>query len=390
MTVPRYSPDHGDADACRQSAIAETKCRRSWTIASWCSILAVMPLPPIQDMAIFAHVVEAQSFTAAAERLGISKSAVSKSVAALEEHLGVRLLHRTTRKLRLTDAGIAFHAHCERILCEATEAELAVGRMDGRPRGKLRINAPTTLGRSFVLPVVLEFMRAHPEVEVDLAMQDETVDLVATATDVAIRVGRLVDGSVVAKKLVPVRGFLVASPAYLAAHGTPKTPEDLAQHTFIRYTLMPKPDRVILVGPDGERATVKMTGALSANHGELVIDAVLAGLGIGLTPDFIGTDAFCDGRLQVVLPDWQLPTSWIQAVYPQGGPVTPAVRHFIDALVARVEVLKARAGDRPFALALRELELQRSPGAGAEPGAAQVGRSTEPSDRRANRPASRG
>lgn len=314
-----------------------------------------MQLPPVQDMAIFAHVVEAAGFTAAARRLGLSKSAVSKAVASLEEHLGIRLLNRTTRRLSLTDAGEAFVPHCTRILAEASAAEVEVGRLDGQPRGRLKINAPTSLGKSLVLPVVLEFMRSYPEVEVELTIQDDVVDLVATRTDLAIRVGRLLDSSLIARKLLPVRAFLVASRDYLATHDVPQTPEDLTHHQFIRYTLSPKPDRLSLLGPDGERVRVKIQGALSANNGDLVLGAVLTGLAIGVMPDFIGTDAFCDGRLQVVLPEWQLPPSHVYCVYPQGGPVTPAVRLFIDRLVARVSTLVERAGERPFAVALREM-----------------------------------
>ncbi len=315
-----------------------------------------MSLPPIQEMVVFAHVVEAHGFTAAADRLGISKSAVSKSVAALEAHLGVRLMHRTTRKLKLTEAGIEFNAHCARILAEAAQAELAVGRMHGRPRGRIKVNAPVALGRSLVLPVVLGFLEAYPEVEVELTVQDDMVDLVATGTDIAVRVGRLLDGSLVARKLAPVRTLLVASASYLEQHGTPETPEDLTRHRFILYTLTAKPDQLVLTGPDGERAVVRMSGSLSANNGDVILDACLAGRGIGVMPDFIGTGAFCDGRLKVVLPEWHFPASSIHAVYSQGGPVTPAVRLFVDALVARTDALKRVAGDRPFALALNDLD----------------------------------
>lgn len=311
-----------------------------------------MPLPPTEPMAIFAHVVDAQGFTAAGERLGISKSAVSKAVTALEAHLGLRLLHRTTRKLTLTEAGTSFYAHCSAMLAEATAAELAVGRLDGRPRGRLKINAPTALGKSFVLPVVLDFLAAWPDVEIDLSIQDDIVDLVATGTDLAVRAGRLVDGALVSRKLSPVRAFLVASQSYLDKHGVPTTPEELARHRFIRYTLIAKPDKLSLENARGERAIVKMDGSLSMNNGDLILAAVLAGGGIGVMPDFIGTDAFCDGRLKIVLPDWTLPEAHLQVVYPQGGPVSPTMRLFIDALVARAAELKKAAGDRPFALAI--------------------------------------
>ncbi len=316
--------------------------------------IAAMSLPPIHDMVLFAHVVEAQGFTAAADRLGISKSAVSKAVASLEDHLGVRLLHRTTRKLKLTEAGIAFHEHCARIVSEAAAAELAVGRIDGRVRGRIKVNAPISFGRSFVLPVALDYLAANPDVTVDLTVQDDAIDLVATGTDLAVRVGRLVDGALVARKLADVRTFMVATKAYLDRFGVPATPEDLAQHRMLVYTNTAKPD-VITLTRDDERAIVRLAGPLCSNNGEILLEAALAGTGIGIFPDFIGTQYFCDGRLQVLLPDWSLPSSAAHVVYPQGGPVTPAVRLFIDALVARATELREQAGDHPFALALHRL-----------------------------------
>jgi len=219
-------------------------------------------------MAIFAYVVDANGFSAAARRLGMSKSAVSKAVSELEEHLGVRLLLRTTRSLRLTDAGIHFHARASLILREAEQAELEVGRLDGRPRGKVRVNAPLALGRRFVLPVVIDLMRHHPEVEIDLVLQDDYVDLVQTGTDVAVRVGRVLGNSLVARKIAPVRAFLVATPAYLERRGTPTSPDDLTNHTFVIYTLTSRPGELLLER-DGERVTVKIEGALRTNNGDV-------------------------------------------------------------------------------------------------------------------------
>lgn len=310
-----------------------------------------MPLPPVNAMALFAHVVEAQGFSAAAERLGLSKSAVSKSVSDLEAHLGVRLLHRTTRRLKLTDAGLALHARASKILAEAAEAEAELGRLDGRPRGRLRVNAPTALGRHFVLPVVTSLLERYPDIEVDLTLQDDVIDLVATGTDVAVRVGRLADQALVARRLAPVRAFVVASTDYVAKHGMPETPEELATHPFILYTLLPRPDQLVLER-EGERATLTIHGRLRMNNGEAILDAVLAGQGFCVIPDFYGVEAFVEGKLAVVLPDWHLPATFAHVVYSRPGPVTPLVRLFVDALAERAEELKARAGERPFALVL--------------------------------------
>lgn len=332
--------------------------------------------PPVEAMVIFAHVVESQSFSRAAETLSLSKSAVSKAIAQLETHLGTRLLHRTTRSLKLTEAGERFHAHCARILVEAEEAELAVGRLDGRPRGRLRVSAPHALGRRFVLPVILELLAKYEGLEVDLSLDDAHVDLVKSGVDVAVRVGRLVDSSLVARRLAPARAFLVASPDYLAKHGVPATPEDLAHHRYILYSNTARPDQLVLERGD-ERVTVKLRGPLACNSGDTILEAILAGVGLGLLPEFIGTDAFCTGRLQVVLPDWQLPITAIHAVYPQAGPVPPAVRHFVDALATFATELIEAAHGEPFALALERLSRSSSPAPGALATPAQCPDSTQ-------------
>lgn len=293
--------------------------------------------PPLQSMAIFAHVVDAGGFTAAARRLGMSKSAVSKAVAGLEEHLGVRLLLRTTRTVRLTEAGERMHAHCARILAEAEQAELELSSHGGRVHGRLRVNAPLNVGRFLVLPAVLELMGRFPELEVDLVLQDDYVDLVASQTDVAVRVGRLVDSSLVMRRLKPVGGRVVASPEYLAARGRITTPEDLAGHAFLVYTLVARPDQLVLER-DGERVTVRVAGPFRTNNGDAIRDAAIAGVGVAVLPDFILGSALRDGQLATVLDDWQLlPAAAIHVVYAQGGPVTPQLRLFIDTLVAHAE-----------------------------------------------------
>ena len=296
--------------------------------------------PPLQAMAIFAHVVDDGGFTGAAARLGLSKSAVSKAVAGLEEHLGVRLLLRTTRKVRLTEAGERLHESCRRILAEAERAEIEVGSVHGRPRGTLRVNAPVVLGRRFVLPVALEFMALYPEVEVDLALQDDYVDLVATKTDVAVRVGRLVDSSLMARALAPATAHLVASPDYFARHGRPATPEALGTHRFLLYTLLARPEQLVLERAE-ERVVVRMRGPMRANNGEAIRDAALAGHGVAVLPDFIVADALASGRLETALDDWKVaPAAAIHAVYAQGGPLPPHVRLFIDALVTAAPRLR--------------------------------------------------
>jgi len=310
-------------------------------------------------MAIFAYVVDANGFSAAARRMNLSKSAVSKAISELEEHLGVRLLQRTTRSLRLTDAGTRFYARCSRIVREAEQAELEIGRLDGRPRGKVRVNAPIALGRRFVLPVVLDILARHPEVEVELTLQDDYVDLVATGTDLAVRVGRVM-GSLVAKKIGSARGLLVASPAYLEKHGTPKTAHDLADHRMIIYTLISRPTELALERGD-ERVLVKLNGALSTNSGEAIIDACVAGAGIAMTPDWVGVEELCAQKLVPVLLDWHVPELSVYLAYAEAGPVTPAVRLVIDELSKKADAIRRNQGVHPFGLALAGLVDENTP-----------------------------
>lgn len=319
-----------------------------------------MSSPPLHLMAIFAYVVDANGFSAAARRLGLSKSAVSKAITELEEHLGTRLLQRTTRSLRLTDAGTRFYTRCSRIVREAEQAELEVGRLDGRPRGKVRINAPIVFGRRFVLPVVLDLLSKHPDVEVELTLQDDYVDLVATGTDLAVRVGRVLGSSLVAKKIATVRGLLVASPDYLAKHGTPKEPHELADHQIIIYTYVSRPSELVLAR-DAERVTVKVAGALSTNNGEALIDAAVAGQGIGFTPDFLGLEELCSGKVVPVLREWTSPELAVYLVYAEAGPVTPAVRLLIDSLTTKADAVRKAAGVHPFGMALAGLVDENTP-----------------------------
>ncbi|MCB9734717.1 MAG: LysR family transcriptional regulator [Deltaproteobacteria bacterium] len=298
----------------------------------------------LNAMGIFAEVVDAGSFTAAARRVGLSKSAVSKAVAALEARLGVTLLQRTTRRLRLTEAGEAYYASCALVVAEARRAEEELGSMRDEPRGTLRVNAPIGLGSSFVLPVALEFTARWPDVVVDLTVQDEVVDLLATRTDVAVRVGRLADSSLVARQLSPVRSAVVAAPSYLARRGVPQHPDELAAHEFVRYSLIANPDRLVLLR-DTERVSVKMGGAFISNNGEVIRDVLVAGRGLGVMPWFLIADAVREGRLVPVLPDWGAGFMAAFAVYPRGHLLAPKVRLFIDALVERAREVDLFRGE---------------------------------------------
>ena len=285
------------------------------------------------EMEVFAAVAEEGSFTVAARQLGISTSAASKHVIALEERLGARLLNRTTRRLSLTEAGRDFREWCERIAADVAEAEQSVASLQAEPRGVLRVNAPMSFGQLHLGPVLSDFLVQYPRVHVDMTMTDRRSDIVEEGFDLAIRIGTLTDSSLVARRLAESRRVVCAAPSYLAAHGTPKTPHDLADHNCLGHASLPGAEEWTFVGPDGE-LSVRATGSLTVNNGDMLRLAALAGSGLALLPTFIVGSDIADGRLRAVLRDYELPPHPISAVYAAGRPVAAKVRAFIDHLVA--------------------------------------------------------
>ncbi|MBW7851513.1 MAG: LysR family transcriptional regulator [Rhodospirillales bacterium] len=295
----------------------------------------------LAGMAVYAKVVEAHGFSAAARELGMSKSAVSKQVAALEARLGARLLNRTTRRLSLTDAGAVFHDRCLRLLADAEEAAAAVGSLQAEPRGLLRVNAPMSFGILHLAPAVPEFAARHPDITVDLTLNDRVVDLVEEGYDVAVRIARLPDSTLVARRLAPSRRLLCASPDYLARHGVPQRPADLKGHNCLLYTsATTRPEDWRFTGPDGE-VSVRVSGTLRANNGDVLRAAAVAGLGLALLPSFLAGPDLCAGRLRAVMPDYGDDGGAVYAVYPGGRYLSAKVRAFVDFLAARF-------GPRPY------------------------------------------
>jgi DNA-binding transcriptional LysR family regulator len=288
----------------------------------------------LTGMAIFARVVEARSFTAAAAALDLSKSAVSKQVARLEDRLGARLLNRTTRRLSLTEVGAAFYERCARILAEVEDAELAVGRLQDAPRGTLRINAPMSFGQLHLAPAVADFLNGHPGLAIDLTLNDRIVDLVEEGYDVAIRISRLADSSLIARRLVPSRRVVCGSPAYFERHGVPRHPADLRRHNCLLYSYLPSAEEWRFIGPDGP-AAVRVSGTLRANNGDALEAAMLTGLGVALQPTFIAGRDLQAGRLVAVMPDYVDESASVYAVYPHSRHLSAKVRAFIDFLAAR-------------------------------------------------------
>lgn len=284
-------------------------------------------------MAVFARVVEAESFSAAARELGVAKSSVSKQVSRLEDELGVRLLNRTTRRLSLTEAGQTFYQGCQRVVAEAAAAESAVTHLGAAPRGRLTISAPMAFGLRHINPVLPALLGRCPELTIDLALNDRFIDLVEEGFDVGVRIARMKDSSLVARRLAPSRSVVCAAPAYLAAHGTPRSVEDLARHECLLYSYLASGEVWRFEGPGGRRS-IRVRGRLRANSGEALLEAALAGTAIVRSPTFICGDAVRDRRLIRLLPEWVDPFEpVINAIYPAGRNLSPKVRVFIDFLV---------------------------------------------------------
>jgi DNA-binding transcriptional LysR family regulator len=291
----------------------------------------------LSDIAVFVRVVEAGSFTAAADKLGLSQSAVSKSVNRLEEHMGTRLLNRSTRKLSLTEAGAALHERGKRALGEIEEAELEVARLQTEPRGVLRVNAPMSFGILHISPLMPEFLERYPALTVDLQLDDRLTDLVDEGFDCAIRIKALDDSTLVAKKLGPCRQVICASPQYLKRHGTPRTPQELKEHNVLVYTYRTNPGEWELRGPDGKKTRFESTARLHSNNGIALVQAALKGLGILVPPTFYVGKELKEKKFVTIMDDYTvLPELNIHAVYPERRHLSPKVRAFVDFLAERI------------------------------------------------------
>lgn len=286
-----------------------------------------------QDLEAFVAVVESGSFTLAAERLGAAKSAVSRRVSALETRLGVELLRRTTRRLSLTDTGRSFYEHSARILADLDEAEAAATQAHGELSGTLKVALPLSFGVRHMAGPVAEFSRRHPRVSFDLDLNDRRVDLIDEGMDLALRIGRLKDSSLIARRLFDARTALVASPAYVEAHGAPQRPEDLREHAFLAYSNLAEPTRLVGRDASGQRFDIDVTAALFASSGDFIAEQARAGRGIALQPTFIVGAAIERGELVSVLDDHSWPETPAYAVYPPTRHLSYRVRAFIDFLV---------------------------------------------------------
>lgn len=288
-----------------------------------------------QDLQAFVAVVEAGSFTAAAGRLDIAKSAVSRRVSALEERLGVQLLRRTTRRLNLTETGRSFYERSARILADLDEAESAVAQEHGELRGTLKVALPLSFGTRHMGTPIAEFSRRHPRVEFVLDLNDRRIDLLEEGMDVAVRIGRLADSTLIARRLFDARTVVCASPAYLEEHGAPATPEDLPRHRCLVYANLPDPSRWVCTDNAGVRHEVQVDVAMTASSGDFLCNAAAEGLGLVLQPTFIAGEGIGRGDLVPVLTEYEWPVTPAYAVYPPTRHLSYRVREFINFLAER-------------------------------------------------------
>ncbi len=292
-------------------------------------------------ISVFVAVVENGGFTAAARTLGISKSAVSKRINQLEAHLGVRLLHRTTRKLSLTEAGERYFAHATQALAAANQAEDAVAELQGEPQGQLRISSPMSFGRLHVAPMIPKLLKRYPKLKIDLVMDDRRVDLVAEGFDTAIRAGNLPDSTLIARKLAPVRQVLCASPDYIDRYDRPSTPAELFGHNCVLYSYSSDADKWTLIG-EGGPVTVTVSGSYKVNNSEALLEALREGVGIGRLPTFVAGPDLKAGRLVKLFESYRIPEFTLYAVFPEREYLPAKLRVFLDFAIEYF------GGDEPY------------------------------------------
>lgn len=289
----------------------------------------------LTGLTIFAKVVELGGFSAAATQMGLSPSAVSKQIAQLEDRLGARLLNRTTRRISLTDAGSGFYERVRSVLAELEDAERTVLDSAEQPRGLLRVNMPQVFGAYHVEPFLPEFLAKHPEVTLEAISEDRFVNLVEEAIDVAVRVADLNDSSLIARRLAPNKRVVVASPAYLAAHGTPHRPEDLVGHNCLsKHDQLPREEWRF--ERDGETVTVPIRGTLKANSLSMLKAAAVGGRGIIRVSVYTLVEELRSGQLVRLLQPFEAKDPDVYAVYAASRHLSPKVRAFVDHLVQTI------------------------------------------------------
>jgi len=294
----------------------------------------------LDAMEMFVRIVETGSFSSVARELGTTQPTISKQLTALESHLKTRLLNRSTRKLSLTESGQAYYERCKRIIDDVREAESTLGRLQGSISGHLHIDTSIAMGQMFLTPLVLKFQRQYPELSVELTLNDRFIDIVEEGVDVAIRIGRLGESNVVARKIGATRRVTIATPDYLKQHGRPRHPEDLTHHNCLLYSYLSTGNEWMFQGPEGE-IRVRVSGNFKSNNGHALREALLAGRGIAVSPDWLAHDGLRDGTTEAILTEFAPTPMDINAVFPSNRMLSAKVRAFVDFLQQEFRAIPA-------------------------------------------------
>lgn len=293
-----------------------------------------------EEMRIFVRVVDAGSFTKAADSTHLAKSAISRRLSELEDRLDVQLISRTTRRMTLTDAGRRFYEQCQRILADLEEVEAEINVAETSLKGRIRLAAPSAFGLAHLTPAITAFAQAHPQVKFDIDFNDRHIDLVEDGFDLALRISKLSDSSMMARRLAVVSGLILASPEYWNKHGRPKKPQALSKHACLEYSYRGS-SGWRYEGPRGSTGSVRVNEIMSANHGYFLRDAAIAGLGVVMQPTFICNQAIEAGLLEPVLTDYKWLNLGLYAIYPNTKHLPNRIRVFIDFLAEQW-------GDEPY------------------------------------------
>jgi DNA-binding transcriptional LysR family regulator len=312
-------------------------------------------LPDLEGLAIFAKVAETRSFAAAAAELKLSKATVSKAVSRVEAKLKTRLFNRTSRRIALTEAGRQLSDRASHILAEGEAAEDEALARSSAVRGRVRLAAPMSFGVLHLAPLLPEFLAKYPEVSIDLHLSDATVDMIGDGFDAAIRIAVLPDSSLIARRLCGMPRYLVGSPSYLRKHGRPRHPLHLAQHACITYGHGTAAETWRFTHKNGKSASVRPSGPLRVNNGDAMMPALIAGVGLGILPEFILRDALDAGQLERLLVDWSLPSGAVYWVTPPGGLRPKRVEVLADFLFERLGTQSLSSLSRPRRSALSRL-----------------------------------
>ena len=298
----------------------------------------------IEQILSFVAVVEAGGFSQAGRRLSLPKSTVSHRVQQLEQRLGVRLLHRTPRIVKLTDEGAIYYQRCVRILAELEEAEAEVRQEPKEPTGTLRLSGPIEFGMQILSRMLAEFVKAHPRLRLKLELTSRNVDIVEEGYDAVLRIGTLEDSALVSRRILSIPRGLYASPDYLAARGRPQAPEDLARHACLRFETAFYHGAWVFTGPSG-RATAQPAGTVEANNLTVLRDAAIAGLGVALLPCYQCREAERDGRLERLMVDWVPESADVYVLYPSKRHLASRIRAFLTFLDQNIEGLSREIHD---------------------------------------------